>query len=127
MKLKIYCTKCGHANMYAAEKPNFCQKCGSAFAHANIESPQTPQTPEHKEDSMPFTSEGMTGLDVEIIGDQRDKAPTIEDLINSPERKWTNKELDIKGKRGRRKKFNKDEVQRQFQKEAGTIRKDKPK
>jgi len=108
--------------MYASEKPNFCQKCGTAFAHANIESPQLPQTQQNEESSMPFTSEGMTGLDVEIDS-QHGEAPTLEDLINSPERKWSNKDLGIKGKRGRPKKFNKDEVQQQFQKEAGSIRK----
>ena len=57
----------------------------------------------------------------------QEAGPTFKDLMGAPPgKKWTDKELGIKGKRGRPKKTNKDQVQEEFRREAGSL-KQKPK
>jgi len=119
MKLKMYCSKCGNANEYISEKPNFCQKCGYAFAHAQ-------SVPSPEENKQPSCSYDIQELDIEIITNKMN-VPTLDDLLGAPEQKWSNKELGIKGKRGRPRKLNKDQVQKDFRKEAGSLKKQKPK
>jgi len=132
MKLKVYCVKCGALHEYVSEKPNFCQKCGAVFAHAKVQgitpSVDTEEQEENQNEQSTSISPTMTGLDYELeILSSQQTGPTLGELGGSPpEKRWTNKELGIKGKRGRPKKIKKDEVLKEFQKEAGAL-KQKPK
>jgi hypothetical protein len=128
MKLKVYCASCGALHEYTAEKPNFCQKCGTVFAHAQAQKTTPPIDTEEQHGQPKFDLQTMQGLDYELealAGPQTGQ--TLGDILNGPqEKQWTDKELGIKGKRGRPKKVNKDQVLKDFAKEAGSL-KQKPK
>jgi hypothetical protein len=69
-KLKMYCSNCGSQSLYSAEKPKFCQSCGSSFSDSIAKNVQTNEDTQIHEEALDEDSDvkvpNMSGLDVEI-------------------------------------------------------------
>ena len=107
---KTYCQTCGAVNMYHLEKPNFCQKCGKGFGGAIAEA--SDEENEEPEVSIPQ----LDGLEIEI-DTGRPSTLKIGQLAGTN----TSNEKIEPYPRG--KKQSKKEIQEEFKKEAGTLRK----
>ena len=78
--LKLYCQKCGCANGYMTEKPNFCQKCGTSFGSLATASDSDEDTQESTSENIP----DLTGLEFDIELD-KSRTLTIGDIAGTNE------------------------------------------
>lgn len=105
---KIYCSNCGNAIQYSDTKPNFCQKCGT---NINSGQPQIiarqPQI-EIIQESKPKVNN--LNWDIEI---QRPKGVKLKDLAKGEKVNFEGRQSDD---------LSKEDFLKQFQKEAGTLR-----
>ena len=108
---KTYCQTCGAVNMYHLEKPNFCQKCGKGFSGAVAE--ESDEENKESETSIPQ----LDGLEVEI---DTGRSNTLEIGQLAGTNTSSNEKIESYP---RGKKQSKKEVQEEFRKEAGTLRK----
>ena len=136
--MKLYCSSCGHPNPYAAKKPNFCVNCGTNFATGEaIQQPVDSTVNEENLENLVeieqdgFTTDNIDGLDVEIEGYNKTGitlGQVIDSAVHSPE------EIDKPpAQKGKRKRISKkaqkethEQVMKEFRKEAGPARRDKP-
>ena len=63
-KLSIYCGDCGARIIYAAKKPNFCEKCGNSL-NPSSQATQKVETSEEENDNAVIPS--INGTDIEIL------------------------------------------------------------
>ena len=118
--LKIYCQQCGAGNVYTLEKPRFCQACGqvvgAAMANENNELPQQ-GSDEH------FETPIMDGLDFETAP-MFNQVLTLGDIVkaSSPDLPPPERRRGAGGPKGT--PPTNEEVMAEFQKEAGTLRKE---
>ena len=129
--LKLYCTKCGSANVYSSEKPRFCQKCGTAFNKATASQKTLAKNEEFKNDEDEL-------LDEDEDGERVDRVPDIKSL--EVEITYNKKPTDTFDKLIGTKKYNKqdydnrpkdprssEQIMEEFKKESSTLRRNKPK
>lgn len=77
-----YCTSCGFKNVYGAQPPNFCAKCGAPMSHTSV-ARNNANNPIVEEDEQEAVSEGIPNiarLEYEIQGVNQSKV-TFEDLV----------------------------------------------
>jgi hypothetical protein len=134
--MKLYCPDCGQPNAYAAKKPNFCSGCGLSFAtgEPTQDDPkpvQSQKISKNLEDLVEFEDDEFTnkisGLEVDIQGYTRNSVTlgqVVEEAASSPEE--ITKPTPQKGTRKRLTKKAKEQVMKDFKKEAGTTRGDRP-
>lgn len=105
---KIYCSNCGNPIQYTDVKPNFCQKCGANIASGKIQIAAQPQI-EIIQEVRPKVNN--LNWDIEI---QRPKGEKLKDLAKG-EKASIDRRLSDEN-------LTKEEFLKQFQKEAGTLR-----
>jgi len=105
---KIYCSNCGNAIQYSDIKPNFCQKCGTNLASGKTQISAQPQI-EIIQESKPRLNN--LNWDIEI---SKPKSIKFKDLAKG--------QISNVEKRGGESFDSKEEFLKQFQKEAGTLR-----
>lgn len=105
---KIYCSNCGNPIQYTDAKPNFCQKCGANITSGKVQTVAQPQI-EIIQESRPRLNNLNWDIDI-----QRPKGERLKDLAKGEkaniDRRYTDENL------------SKEEFLKQFQKEAGTLR-----
>ena len=106
---KIYCSSCGNAVQYSDIKPNFCFKCGTNLSTGKpqINAKIEPQI--EIEEIKPKINN--LNWDIEI---QKPKGEKLKDLARG-EKDKTFQPRDTEG-------LSKEEFLKQFEKEAGTLR-----
>jgi len=107
---KIYCSSCGNPIQYADTKPNFCTKCGCNLASGKPVQNQVKVEPEIEIINKPSIS--SLNWDIEIVKPKGEKLQNlaIGEKNSCPQRDSTQVNL------------SKEEFLREFQKEAGTLR-----
>ena len=79
-KLSIYCEKCGARSIYAAEKPNFCNKCGHSFNGSSVASSSSDSLPEDNGDVESIPSISRLEVETELYAHRPIR---MEDVIES--------------------------------------------
>jgi hypothetical protein len=105
---KIYCSNCGNLIQYNDVKPNFCQKCGANIASGKVQISAQPQIKIIQE-SRPRVSN--LNWDIEI---QKPRGEKLKDLAKGEKVNIDFRQTD--------ENLSKEEFLKQFQKEAGTLR-----
>lgn len=106
---KIYCSNCGNAIEYSSAKPNFCQKCGTNL-NPSIQKQMTPQPQIDIEVRSTRPVLNNLNWDIEI---KRPKGQKLKDLAKGEKQEIEQRNTE---------QFSKEEFIKQFQKEAGTLR-----
>jgi hypothetical protein len=106
---KVYCSNCGNAIQYSDIKPNFCQKCGANLASGKVQIAAQPQI-EIIQESKPRLNN--LNWDIEI---QKPKGEKLKDLAKGEKTNIDRRFVE--------ENISKEEFLKQFQKEAGTLRK----
>jgi hypothetical protein len=78
-KLSIYCGDCGARIIYAAKKPNFCEKCGNSLNPAS-QGTQKVETSEEEIDGPAFPSIDKLEVETQLYANN---SVRMEDLIES--------------------------------------------
>ena len=81
--LKIYCSDCGGSNEYATAKPNFCQKCGQKFSHANIQGNKVKVTLDENEEERVSVPINLEGLEIEFEESRHNNTMTLKSLVET--------------------------------------------
>jgi len=106
---KIYCSSCGNPIQYSDLKPNFCFKCGTNLGTGK---PQIVAKVEPEIEIKEVRSKiNNLNWDIEI---QRPKGQKLKDLARGE------KDNNFQPRNGE--ELSKEEFLKQFQKEAGTLR-----
>lgn len=105
---KIYCSNCGNVIQYADVKPNFCQKCGANIASGKIQIAAQPQI-EIIQEVRPKVNN--LNWDIEV---KKPKGEKLKDLA-----KGEKVNVDF---RQTTENLSREEFLKEFQKEAGTLR-----
>ena len=135
-KLAIYCKKCGQPNHYVTDKPRFCQSCAQPFdetkgatnappVERNLEAaPPLPCTPldgslgiEENEESF---ESNLNKLDVDVETWDEQGTPLGAIMAANPN---TKPPKDNSGKTKKPKRGSKKQFLNEWEKEAGSIRK----
>ena len=122
-KLSIYCGTCGSPNYYISAKPKFCQSCGKPFAHAkgSIKALPTREVvcPVEEEDEEHFES-NLNELDIDVQTWENQGTSLGVIMAANPDTKLPERsgQKAKKSKRGDKKRFLSE-----WEKEAGSIRK----
>jgi len=105
---KIYCSNCGNAIQYSDIKPNFCQKCGTNLGSGKTQISAQPQI-----EIIQETKPKLNNLnwDIEI---EKPKGVKLKDLAKGEKSNFEPRQND--------ENTSKEEFLKQFQKEAGTLR-----
>jgi len=121
--MKIYCKKCGHPTDYTVNKPKFCSGCGQALSKASVAPKLAPVQEEESEEGEEEIEQlpQISQLDIEIEGDFQIKGFEFGSVLgsNPSEQRYVN---DTDGLPDQ----SKEEILKQFKKEAGSIRSNKP-
>ena len=104
---KIYCSNCGNAIQYSDIKPNFCQKCGTNLGSGKTQTSAQPQI-EIIQETKPKVNN--LNWDIEI---EKPKGIKLKDLAKG-------EKINIDGRQTD--EVSKEDFLKQFQKEAGTLR-----
>lgn len=130
--LKLYCTKCGSANVYSSEKPRFCQKCGTAFNKALASQKALVKNEELKNDNYDESQDedddgeridrvpDIKSLEVEITYGRK-PTDTFESLIGT--KNYDKNDYNDRPKDPR----SSEQIMEEFKKESSTLRRNKPK
>ena len=118
--LKMYCQSCGALHAYGSDKPNFCTKCGTKFAHSKVEAPIKGKSIK-VEGETAYVPTDIQELDVEIEIDQHRNTMTMSQLLstsdpNVPPTKLENRPGPPPG----------TDILKEFQREAGSIKQRPP-
>ena len=115
----MYCQSCGALHTYSTAKPNFCQKCGTKFAHATTatQEPIEGQKVEVEEDTVRIPT-NLQGLDVEITPWTNRNTLTVGDLM----KQGGGPSEDL----GSRPGPSQEQAVQEFQKEAGSLKQPPP-
>jgi hypothetical protein len=105
---KIYCSNCGNPIQYSDIKPNFCQKCGANINSGKVQAVAKPEI-EIVQEVRPRVNN--LNWDIEI---QKPKGQKLKDLARGEK----DNNLQPRNTEG----LSKEEFLKQFQKEAGTLR-----
>lgn len=104
---KIYCSNCGNAIQYSDIKPNFCQKCGTNLNSGRVQITAQPQI-EIIQETKPKVNN--LNWDIEI---EKPKGIKLKDLAKGEKINFDNRQSE---------ELSKEDFLKQFQKEAGTLR-----
>lgn len=104
---KIYCSNCGNAIQYSDIKPNFCQKCGTNLGSGKTQIAAQPQI-EIIQETRPKVNN--LNWDIQI---EKPKGMKLKDLAKGEKINFDSRHSE---------KLSKEEFLKQFQKEAGTLR-----
>lgn len=107
---KIYCSSCGNPIQYADIKPNFCTKCGSNLGSGKPVQNQVKIEPEIEIVQKPSIS--SLNWDIEIV---KPKGEKLQNLAIGEKNNYQQRESDLSN-------LSKEEFLKEFQKEAGTLR-----
>jgi hypothetical protein len=107
---KIYCSSCGNPIQYADVKPNFCTKCGCNLASGKVVQNQVKVEPEIEIIQKPSIS--SLNWDIEVTKPKGEKLKNLAKGEKSPAFQRDADESNL----------SKEEFLKQFQKEAGTLR-----
>ena len=108
--LKTYCSSCGNSIHYLEVKPNFCNKCGVNLSTGKVNQPLKPVTPEIEIIQKPNIS--SLNWDIEI---NKPKGSKLKDLAKGEKE-------NVYTRDGDQSSLSKEDFLKQFQKEAGTLR-----
>ena len=108
--LKTYCSSCGNSIQYLEVKPNFCNKCGVNLSTGKANQSPKPVVPEIEIIQKPNIS--SLNWDIEI---NRPKGSKLKDLAKGEKE-------NIYPRDGDESITSKEDFLKQFQKEAGTLR-----
>ena len=116
--LRIYCQKCGNANGYISEKPNFCQKCGEAFGAVKRKSVAKAQAPTEDDSpvDLPDLEDGLE-FDIETFDKGGD---TLGNIMGTQQGSTLYSQIDNVEEKGE--EMSKEQFLEMFQREAGSIR-----
>ena len=78
-KLSIYCGDCGARIIYAAKKPNFCEKCGNSL-NPSSQATQKVETLEEENDNAVIPSINKLEVETQLYAN---KPVRMEDVIES--------------------------------------------
>lgn len=106
---KIYCSSCGNPVQYADVKPNFCFKCGTNLSTGRPQAVAKVEPQIEVVESRPKINN--LNWDIEI---QKPKGQKLKDLARGE------KDNNLQPRGGE--DLSKEEFLKQFQKEAGTLR-----
>jgi len=109
---KIYCSSCGNPIQYADVKPNFCTKCGCNLTSGKVAQNQVKVEPEIEIIQKPSIS--SLNWDIEVTKPKGEKLKNLAKGEKSPAFQRDADESSL----------SKEEFLKQFQKEAGTLRRD---
>ena len=117
--MKVYCQQCGAKIEFSvSSKPKFCQGCGTALGlGSNRTAAISENTDEEEDDAKAVPS--ISGLEFEIETYEK-QAEKLGEVIG------TSKGPPPKSPRILNKNLSKEEFQKQFQKEAGSLRSGSP-
>lgn len=108
--LKTYCSSCGNSIQYLEVKPNFCTKCG-----CNLSTGKSTQTNiKFKPEIEIIQKPSISNLNWDIQID-KPKGYKLKDLAKGEKKSISERNIDDSS-------LTKEEFLRQFQKEAGTLR-----
>ena len=108
--LKTYCSSCGNSIQYLEVKPNFCTKCV-----CNLSTGKSTQTNIKFEPEIEIIQKpSISNLNWEIQID-KPKGYKLKDLAKGEKKSISERNIDDSS-------LTKEEFLRQFQKEAGTLR-----
>lgn len=108
--LKTYCSSCGNSIQYLEVKPNFCNKCGVNLSTGKVNQSPKPVVPEIEIIQRPNIS--SLNWDIEI---NKPKGSKLKDLAKGEKGSIYTRSNDQEN-------LTKEEFLKQFQKEAGTLR-----
>ena len=107
---KIYCSSCGNPIQYADIKPNFCTKCGCNLGSGKPVQNQVKIEPEIEIVQKPSIS--SLNWDIEV---SKPKGQKLKDLAKGEKSPAFQRDADESS-------LSKEEFLKEFQKEAGTLR-----
>jgi hypothetical protein len=109
---KVYCSNCGNAIQYSDVKPNFCQKCGTNLNSGRTQINAKPQPQIEIIEEVLRPKVNNLNWDIEI---EKPKGIKLKDLAKGEKANFES--------RYNQEDISKEEFLKQFQKEAGTLRK----
>ena len=109
---KVYCSNCGNAIQYSDIKPNFCQKCGTNLNSGRTQINAMPQPKIEIIEEVVRPKVNNLNWDIEI---EKPKGIKLKDLAKGEKANFES--------RYNQEDISKEEFLKQFQKEAGTLRK----
>lgn len=106
---KIYCSNCGNPIQYTDAKPNFCQKCGISLSGSKAQNIIQAMPQIEIRESRP--SLNNLNWEIEI---EKPKGIKLKDLAKGEKANIDSRQTD--------ESLSKEDFLKQFQKEAGTLR-----